>query len=209
MATLVPHLARQPQARCLPRPYRSIGNAPDWPVRIYRQGDAVPQCCSTALASRLTGLPLHIRACAAISTTLASATEAPTAHAANCPISEAACPKETAPAWGTLRPKFGASFVPMGGPTQLIKPEGQESFPGTNVGSPACADDHFPSHLPVRRALRVDGVYHPWPARRGAPWRFLWPRSNKTFVPASEPCISIYLGRNVALALLTGAGYIS
>ena len=29
-------------------------------------------------------------------------------------------PKETAPAWVTPRPKFGASFVPMGGPTQLM-----------------------------------------------------------------------------------------
>ena len=37
----------------------------------------------------------------------------------------------------------------------------------------------------------------------------LWPTSNKTFVSASEPCISIYVWRNVALALTAGAGYIS
>jgi hypothetical protein len=37
----------------------------------------------------------------------------------------------------------------------------------------------------------------------------LWPTSNKTCVPASEPRISIYVWRNVALALTAGAGYIS
>ena len=34
----------------------------------------------------------------------------------------------------------------------------------------------------------------------------LLPRSNYTFVPAPEPRISIYVGRNVALAPFTGAG---
>jgi hypothetical protein len=37
----------------------------------------------------------------------------------------------------------------------------------------------------------------------------LWPTSNKTPVAASEPRISIYVWRNVALALTAGAGYIS
>jgi hypothetical protein len=39
--------------------------------------------------------------------------------------------------------------------------------------------------------------------------RLLWLPSNKTFVPASEPRISIYVWPNVALALTAGAGYIS
>ena len=34
----------------------------------------------------------------------------------------------------------------------------------------------------------------------------LWPRSNETFVPASEPLISIYVSPGVSLALRTGAG---
>ena len=45
--------------------------------------------------------------------------------------------------------------------------------------------------------------------RCGHPGALLWLPSNKTFVPASEPHISIYVWPNVASAFTAGAGYIS